>query len=1158
MKRILLFFLLSIFSLNLSATHIMGGEITWVCIKDPTNPDVGKYIFKMKVYRDCDGTTLSTFSQTIDVWDGGVSSISSITLDWVSNTDISPAGNAVNSGYACLDCNTNPIGAVEEYVYESQPIALSGTPPVSGWHFTWDSCCRNGATTNLVLSSTTSPSEGFTLRASMFPYTEPSTGNVLPASPCYDNSPIFKEQAKTILCIGYPFSYSNLGFDVELDSLSYAWDEPLDDIAFGTAFNTGINPLPIPFVGGYTFNSPLPGGVTLNPLSGEISYNSNISGNFASVIRVDAFKCNQKVASVYREIQVVLIGCGLLPSGNPNLPPVISPPIPTNGAQNWITSINPSTLLPSYETTVMAGQIVEFSVSATDNDINTAGNLQILTLEIEGGQLDPTLALSNPATFTLASTSAGYVSGDFYWECNCDHMQDYGCGITGGAFTFNMKAYDDFCPANGIVIATITINVIPPKPDLRCLSVDSVGGVELSLVYPEGVADTNIKYDVYHSKQFSGNYILLDSIYYPDSIYFHNNSNANASPSFYYLLGTASCGTNTVGGSDSLLFSDTLSTILMNSSAVNMGLTADLNWNTMHSPLIPSSSTDYNLHYINNDNIDIVYSILPDTFAQIDADNCDYIPGFYVEISDASGCISKSSVTTLNLLDTISPITPLVSDISVNSSGKSVISWLSSIGADYYIVYIEDANGAWITLDTVVLGANSYEFVNSSAFQGIEKFSVRAVDSCGNSRVRSLDHNSIFLVNGSDVCDYSISLYWNDYINWENGVSHYKVFLSEIDQNNVSTNTEIRVSLGTELLINNINSLSTYSVYIEAYNEDSTFIAMSNVLDISIAMPNRPLFNYLEYATVNHHNGLVEINCLVDNNAVIDHYDIYRTAEFDINGVGINFSKIDEVNFSGNTNFIFNDNLTNTNTTSYRYKVYPVDTCGISLTTPAVDNPSYLGDVSYAQTILLSVEKNIDYSEISSFSSEFTNTLFFNEYEKWLGEVSKYELYRSVNNEPFNLLPIYTWNRNANSNEELHYIDVVTKDGQGNGRFCYYIKASEGNNNPYGSAILGSYSNITCVSQTPVIYVPNTFTPNRDDHNEIFKPFTYFVSENGYLFSIYNKQGQKLFETNNPQKGWDGSFKNSQVQNDNYVYYLKYVNGDGELTEKKGVINLVR
>ena len=52
-----------------NATHMMGGEITWKCIKDPLDPDVGKYIFTMKMYRDCDGATLPSSAQTIYVWD---------------------------------------------------------------------------------------------------------------------------------------------------------------------------------------------------------------------------------------------------------------------------------------------------------------------------------------------------------------------------------------------------------------------------------------------------------------------------------------------------------------------------------------------------------------------------------------------------------------------------------------------------------------------------------------------------------------------------------------------------------------------------------------------------------------------------------------------------------------------------------------------------------------------------------------------------------------------------------------------------------------------------------------------------------------------------------------------------------------------------------
>ena len=56
-------------------------------------------------------------------------------------------------------------------------------------------------------------------------------------------------------------------------------------------------------------------------------------------------------------------------------------------------------------------------------------------------------------------------------------------GRQGGAFTFNLKAYDDFCPANGIVIATITINIIPPQPDLRCISVEDNGDSKIRFLF---------------------------------------------------------------------------------------------------------------------------------------------------------------------------------------------------------------------------------------------------------------------------------------------------------------------------------------------------------------------------------------------------------------------------------------------------------------------------------------------------------------------------------------------------------------------------------------------------------------------------------------------------------------------------------------------------
>ena len=242
MKKLLILLVALCSVFQMQATHLMGGEITWECIK--VGPDAGKYIFKLKLYRDCDGTSLSTFAQTIYVWDHPT--VTSMSLDFISNTDISPDCDVTNSGNAQLDCSTNPVGAVEEYLYESQPVSLPGSPPTTGWHFTWDSCCRNGAITNLVLSSTTSPSEGFTLRASMFPYVDP-LGNLIPAEPCFDSSPIFNESPKTIICTGYPFSYSHNASDNELDSISYSWDEPLDDFV-GNFDPAAGNPASLPWV----------------------------------------------------------------------------------------------------------------------------------------------------------------------------------------------------------------------------------------------------------------------------------------------------------------------------------------------------------------------------------------------------------------------------------------------------------------------------------------------------------------------------------------------------------------------------------------------------------------------------------------------------------------------------------------------------------------------------------------------------------------------------------------------------------------------------------------------------------------------------------------------------------------------------------------------
>jgi gliding motility-associated-like protein len=58
-----------------------------------------------------------------------------------------------------------------------------------------------------------------------------------------------------------------------------------------------------------------------------------------------------------------------------------------------------------------------------------------------------------------------------------------------------------------------------------------------------------------------------------------------------------------------------------------------------------------------------------------------------------------------------------------------------------------------------------------------------------------------------------------------------------------------------------------------------------------------------------------------------------------------------------------------------------------------------------------------------------------------------------------------------------------------------------------------------------IYYIPNTFTPDGDKYNQVFKPvFTAGFSIDGYEMLIYNRWGELLFESHNPYAGWDGSY----------------------------------
>ncbi|MBT5090419.1 MAG: T9SS type B sorting domain-containing protein [Flavobacteriales bacterium] len=1141
MKKIIIVLIFIFSSLLSFSSHFMGGEITWKCLKG--GPNIGQYIFEMKVYRDCSGIAFSQVSETVTHHNyPAVGSATPILMNFVQVSDISPTGAAGSSGNACFDCAAGDVGAVEEYIWRSDPMTLAGNPPAQGWHFTWGSSARSGQITNGMAN------DPWTLRAVMYAYdTDFPNGVYLPSSPCYDSSPEFKELAKTIICTGYPFAYSHNASDEELDDITYSWAEPLG--TSGTYDPSNPSATALVFDPPYSVTSPIPGNPTLDQETGEIAYNSSTSGVFVTCIKVEARKCGQVVAEIYREVQVMLLDCSIYnpPTDGLNDPPTITPAFP--GSLN--------------ETTVYAGDLVTFNIQAEDLDTYAGGVAQEITLDVSGGQfsadfIDPNLCSNPPcATFNNGTTnvtppfsSPAIVNGVFEWQTSCSHIYaDVGCNSTSNVFTFSIKAFDDFCPANGISIATIKITVVPPIPDLRCISVKGNGDIDLTWNYIANAPPTAEPFFIWHALNLNGPYTVVDSVLFPNNTYTHIGANGNSASQFYFLSNKDGCDTT---GAD--LHSDTLQSIFMDINPMNFGVSAFLDWNNIHEPLLSTSALNYEMYVKKMSSTFYNYLTTPLTSYLYEAVKCSEDLQFYVEIPDASGCISKSSVGTVNLGDTITPITPTITDVSVDANGKSVISWVPSAGSDHYLIYKVTDQGS-LFIDSVHGEFNStYTYLNSEANSLSETFNIKAIDSCSNSMLASPNHNSIYLSSDLNACTQNLTLSWNKYNNWMSEVSYYSVVVEETDLFGITTIVDTNLVDITEYVVTSLIDKYLYKIYIVANDGDTLLSALSNQLLLVPDLPKRPDYNYIEYASINHDNGFVEINCLVDNTAIINYYDIMRSFR-DVN----DFKKIGEVSFVGGSTIHYTDEFANTSNNFYQYRIYPVDTCGIRLSSPPVFDPTYINDTSFAQTIFLESEINIDYSIVDpTLDEEYTNTLKFNEYDKWLGDVAEYRLYRSINREPFNLLPIRTWDRITNPNEELIHIDIVTDFGEGNGRFCYYIEAIEGNSTPYGPVSEGSFSNVSCISQTPIIFVPNTFTPNGDEHNEVFRPFTNFVSEEGYSFTIFSRNGGVIFTTNDPLKGWDGRLNGNMVQDDNYIFHLQYINGVGEITKKTDIITLVR
>ena len=89
-------------------------------------------------------------------------------------------------------------------------------------------------------------------------------------------------------------------------------------------------------------------------------------------------------------------------------------------------------------------------------------------------------------------------------------------------------------------------------------------------------------------------------------------------------------------------------------------------------------------------------------------------------------------------------------------------------------------------------------------------------------------------------------------------------------------------------------------------------------------------------------------------------------------------------------------------------------------------------------------------------------------------------------------------------------------------------------------------------------YIPNAFTPNSDGHNDYLEIYGTKESMKYVSMTVFNRWGERVFESNDVDFQWDGTFKGEKQEPGVYVYTLEITYRNGNVIHNKGAITLIR
>lgn len=121
----------------------------------------------------------------------------------------------------------------------------------------------------------------------------------------------------------------------------------------------------------------------------------------------------------------------------------------------------------------------------------------------------------------------------------------------------------------------------------------------------------------------------------------------------------------------------------------------------------------------------------------------------------------------------------------------------------------------------------------------------------------------------------------------------------------------------------------------------------------------------------------------------------------------------------------------------------------------------------------------------------------------------------------------------------------------------YWLTATDINNCTASDTVKVFYEGEATPSGL-VASLPNAFSPNNDGVNDFLVVRGSVSNIKKLSFIVYRRDGVKVFESKDINKGWDGKYKGVDQDIDGYIYFLKVVFDTDEVLTKRGAVSLLR